>query len=98
MYCQLAFFCSLETKEVRQRCKWLDDDVKSAVPPVIFGEIEQDVHLVVVLQQSIRRADVMTLQHRAVVVQDSRVRPAGIHVHSLHSFPTESALTELNRI
>lgn len=44
-------------------------------PPVIFGEVVEDVHFVVVLQQAVGCADVVTLQHRAVIVQDSCVWP-----------------------
>ena len=54
-----------------------------SVPPVVLGEVGQDVHLLVLLQQAVRRADVVVLQHRPVVVQDGRVRPAGTRTASV---------------
>lgn len=42
-------------------------------PPVILGEVVEDVHLVVILQKAVGRADMVTLQHWAVIVQDSCV-------------------------
>lgn len=42
-------------------------------PPVVFGEVVEDVHFIVVLQEAVRGADVVAFQHRAVVVQDGRV-------------------------
>ena len=53
------------------------------VPPVVLGQVGQDVHLLVLLQQAVRRADVVVLQHRPVVVQDGRVRPAGTRTASV---------------
>lgn len=44
-------------------------------PPVVLGEVVEDVHFVVVLQQAVGCTDVVTLQHRAVIVQDSCVWP-----------------------
>lgn len=44
-------------------------------PPVVLGEVVEDVHFVVVLQQAVRCTDVVTLQHWAVIVQDSCVWP-----------------------
>lgn len=45
-------------------------------PPVVFGEVVEDVHFIVVLQEAVRSADVVAFQHCTVVVQDGRVRSA----------------------
>lgn len=42
-------------------------------PPVIFGEVVENVHFVVVLQKAVRSTDVVALQHWAVIVQDGCV-------------------------
>lgn len=42
-------------------------------PPVIFGEVVEDVHFIVVLQKAVRSTDVVALQHWAVIVQDGCV-------------------------
>lgn len=44
-------------------------------PPVIFGEVVEDVHFIIVLQQAVGCTDMMALQHWAVIVQDSCVWP-----------------------
>lgn len=46
------------------------------LPPVVLGEVVENVHLVIVLQQAVGGADVVVLQDGTVVVQDGRVRPA----------------------
>lgn len=46
-------------------------------PPVVFGEIGQNVVVLVPLQQTVGGADVVVLQDGPVVVQHGRVRPAG---------------------
>ena len=45
-------------------------------PPVVFGKISEDVHIVSGLQESIGGADVVVLQDSSVIVQHGCVRPA----------------------
>lgn len=42
-------------------------------PPVIFGEVVEDVHFIIVLQKAVRSTDMVALQHWAVIVQDGCV-------------------------
>ena len=46
---------------------------------LVLGEIDKNVHLIV-LHHSENRADVVVLQHRAVVVQDGTFRPVELYV------------------
>lgn len=58
---------------VCQVCSSLPRPRRGVLPPVILREVEEDVHLVVLLQQAVGSADVVVLQHSAVIVQDGRV-------------------------
>lgn len=66
--CHSAFHVSVSPSFIVCPCR-------SHWPPVIFREVVEDVHLVVVLQQAVGCADVVTLQHWAVIIQDCCVRP-----------------------
>ena len=46
---------------------------------LVLGEIDKNVHLIV-LHHSKNRADVVILQHRAIVVQDGTFRPVKLYV------------------
>lgn len=57
---------------------------------LILGEVDEDVHLVV-LHHSENRADVVILQHGAVVVQDGTLRPARHKVTRPSPLPATAA-------